>query len=281
MSKKKKIVWVDLYTETIPAEVYPGADKIWPVMGKYLQDIAREDTELSVKFLKRSPYYVASSYAELLNNIEIVDAVIKAEGEGADAVIIGCAGDPALRQARETVDIPVIGLLESSMHIAATLGHKFAVVVPWEKLLPEVDEIIRRYGMQDLAISNRPARSFNVSFDSFEEQITNPRRQEIPAFETEALKCIADGAEVIIPACAYLGPGMVLAGYRKVGETEVPVIDITSAGVKMAEAMVELRELTGLSTSKHRFYRMPVSRELLDKYRAPFYARAVSSNSSD
>lgn len=276
MSKRKKIVWVDLYTESIPAEVYPGADKIWPVLSKYLQDVAREDTELSVKFLKRSPYFIASSYLELLNNVEIVDAVIEAEREGADAAIIGCAGDPALRQARETVNIPVIGLLESSMHIAATLGHRFAIIVPWEKLLPEVDEIIRRYGMQELAISNRPARSFNVSFDSFEEQITNPRRQEIPAFENEALKCIADGAEVIIPACAYLGPGMVLAGYRMVGETKVPVIDIASAGVKMAEAMVELRELTGLSTSKHRFYSMPVSREILEKHRAPFYPRAAS-----
>lgn len=273
-----KIVWVDLYTETIPAEVYPGAEKIWPVMGKYLRDAARSDTELSVKFLKRSPYFIGSSYLEMLNNTEIVDAVIEAEREGADAAIIGCAGDPALRQAREAVNIPVIGLLESSMHIAASLGHKFAVVVPWEKVLPEVEEIIHRYGMQQHVISNHPARSFDVSFDSFEEQICNPRKREIPAFETEALKCIADGAEVIIPACAYLGPGMILANYRKVGDTEVPIIDITAVGVKMAEMMAELRALTGLSTSKHRFYRMPVTQDVMDKCRAPFYPRPLPAD---
>lgn len=272
--RAKKIVWVDIYTETVPKDVYPGACKIWPVMSQYLQSLVRKDTQLEIKYLQRSAYFVASSYMEMLNNIEIIDAVIEAEREGADAVIIGCAGDPALQQAREVVDIPVIGLLEASMHIAATLGHRFSVVVPSSRLIPVVEERIKLYGLQELALKHRPSRAFELNFDKFEEQLTNPRAEVIPAFEKAALSCIEEGAEVIIPACAYLGPGLISAGYQKVGATKVPIIDVSAVGVKMAEAMVELQRLTGLSTSKHCAYQLPLPADKLDHYRAPFYSRA-------
>lgn len=275
MAEKKKIVWVDIYVENVPEEVYPGAGEMWPIMNKYLQRIAREDTELTVSYLKRSSFYVASSYAEMLNNIEIVDAVIEAEKAGADAVIIGCAGDPALRQAREVVDIPVIGLLESSMHLAATLGHRFAIVPPWKSLMPQVQELVKHYSLQDLAISGA-GRGFQLDGENFAEQLTCPGKRVIPDFEVAARECIEAGAEVIIPACAYMGPGMIMAGYTRVADTDVPILDITSVGVKMAEMMAELRGLTGLSTSKQGFYRLPISRDLLDRCRAPFFPGSMS-----
>ena len=161
--------------------VYPGASEMWPVMNKYLQQVAREDTELTVKYLKRSSFYVASSYAEMLNNTEIVDAAMEAEKEGADAIIIGCAGDPALRQVKEVVDIPVIGLMESAMHLAATLGRKFAIIPPVKSLEPWVEDMVRNYGLESSAITGG-GRGIQLDGEAFAEQLTCPGKKRDSPF---------------------------------------------------------------------------------------------------
>ena len=67
-------------------------------------------------------------YLEFLNEIQICEAALAAEREGYDAVAIGCFYDPAIRQARSLVRIPVVGLSETCMLVACSLGYKFALI---------------------------------------------------------------------------------------------------------------------------------------------------------
>src|SRR3990167_3293472 len=57
-------------------------------------------------------------YLESLNELQVCEAVLTAEREGYNAVALGCFFDPALRQARSLVDIPVVSLLETCMLLA-------------------------------------------------------------------------------------------------------------------------------------------------------------------
>src|SRR5579875_3376562 len=66
----------------------------------------RSDTDVEVRHLENAPrnidYYVPKHLVE----IEILKAVLAAEGDGFDAFVIGCCYDTALTQARKLATIP-------------------------------------------------------------------------------------------------------------------------------------------------------------------------------
>ena len=59
------------------------------------------------------------------------DARADARGRGRrrGAAIIGCFYDGGLRELREALTMPVVGMGEASMLLAATLGHRFSIIV--------------------------------------------------------------------------------------------------------------------------------------------------------
>ena len=191
-----------------------------------VKQVAREDTEIEVHNLKHSAFLVQASYLEMLNNVWLIDGIIEAEKQGYDAAIIGCGNDPGLQQARQAVDIPVIAPTEAGMLLACTLGHKFGVITVMDELVSICDRNIRYYGMEWRATS--PVRVYQLGDDpmqGLQEMFDEPEKIN-PQFEELCHACIADGAEVIIPACCGLSPATTLLGYKEVPDTGVPVIDI-------------------------------------------------------
>ena len=55
-------------------------------------------------------------------------AALAAERAGYDAFALGCFYDPALTAVRSLVDIPCLGLSESCMLVACSLGQRFGLV---------------------------------------------------------------------------------------------------------------------------------------------------------
>src|SRR5712675_1538371 len=98
------------------------------IITRTLAPSLRPGTEVAVRHLTDSPrnidYYVPKHLVE----VEVLKAVLAAEREGFDAFVIGCCYDPALTQARELVNIPVVGPLEASVMLSRLFGHSFAVV---------------------------------------------------------------------------------------------------------------------------------------------------------
>jgi len=54
----------------------------------------------------------------------------RAEEEGYDGVIIGCAADPGLSEAKRLVSIPVTAPLEANLHLATMLRARVTVMLP-------------------------------------------------------------------------------------------------------------------------------------------------------
>ncbi len=265
-----KIWWQDI----LPAadQSIKGGDpevqkKIENTLLSSARKAARQDTEVEVHHVKYSSYAFNASYLEMLNNVWIIDGIIEAETSGYDAVIIGCGNDPGLQEARQAVDIPVIGCTEAAMLLSCSLGSKFGVITVMDEFIPVCEKNIRNYGLGARAAT--PVKVYQMGSNPFKalfEMVENPSSIN-PQFEKLCLECIENGAEVIIPACASLSPATSLLGYNIVPGTGVPVIDITQAAVKLAETLVDLKRAAGLGKSQKNTYKS-IPPKLRDRMRA-------------
>ena len=95
-----------------------------------LMGIKRADTELTVVCADKGPETIESAYDEAHAIPPTLKLVKRANQEGYDAVILACFSDPGLEAAKEISEIPVIGIEESTLHVAAMLGARFSVMTP-------------------------------------------------------------------------------------------------------------------------------------------------------
>lgn len=250
-----RILWQNTTTEKIKG--VPGFEKIGNNLYKLFNKITRKDTEVVIKNLDVSTNSVRSFYGEFLNNFHVVESVIK-ERNNFDAVIIGCFPDPGLYVLREQLDIPVIGLGEAAMLVAATLGSKFAVVSVSQMINPNMELSLKKYGLENRGIY-RPIRAVEPPITAQDDVngYVDPFEVIIPRLNKVALECIKDGAEVILTGCGYIGPMLTLHGYKKISGTDVPIVDSSSIAVKFAEMMADLNKLLGLKPSRHCYFRKP------------------------
>ncbi|MCE2525363.1 MAG: hypothetical protein J4F99_05265 [Acidimicrobiia bacterium] len=88
------------------------------------------DTELTVRSLAGTgvPETAFLPAASLLMN-QLLSAVQEGERDGFDAVVIGCASDPGLVDAKELVSIPVTAPMEAAIATGRAFG-RLAVVAP-------------------------------------------------------------------------------------------------------------------------------------------------------
>jgi allantoin racemase len=217
-----------------------------------LERVKRPDTEVDVRSLGRGPHHLEYSCYEAAAVPDILALVAEAEVEGFDAAVIGCFYDTALRPARElTSRMAVAAPCESAVHIAATLGDTFSVVVGRRKWIPEMRDNVRRYGFGERLAS---FKVLELGVHDFQADPHETHRR-IEAAGREAVD--ADGAEVLVLGCtAEFGFFEQLQG-----ELGVPVIDATVAPFKYAELLGDLAAL-GWRPSKVGGYAAPPLSEL-------------------
>jgi allantoin racemase len=85
-------------------------------------------------------------YLEFIETAEVLENVHTAMARGFDAFLIGNICDPGLREAREFATIPVLGLCESSLHLACMMGTSFSLVTINSKFTPRIVENVDKYG---------------------------------------------------------------------------------------------------------------------------------------
>ena len=188
--------------------------------------IKRTDTELEVICPDKGPETIESAYDEAFAIPPTLDLVKKANAEGYDAIILACFSDPGLEAAKEISIIPVLGIEESSLHMAAMLGARFTIVTPRRERIPSKKEHVHIRGLNHFLAS---VRSLDLSVA---ETDANPEKTKERIFEVARQAVEADGAEVIILGCG----GM--AGYSDEMEDKlnIKVIDPTAVALKIAEA---------------------------------------------
>lgn len=208
-----------------------------------LEQIKRPDTELTVTCPDRGPISIESAYDEALAIPPTLELVKWANQEGFDAIVLACFSDPGLDAAKEISTIPVVGIEEATLHMAAMLGHRFSIMTGMRRRIPTREWHVLVRGLQQ-SYASSPSLDMSVL-----EMDSDPVRAKGRILEQARKAVEEDRAEVIVLGCAGL------AGYSADIERElgVVVLDPTSVAFKVAEAMADL----GLHHSKAGRYSNP------------------------
>jgi len=228
------------------------------------------DTELVFRFPKWGltglDAFLHTSYLHRLNDCEQFHLFLQAEKDGFDAAISGCYYDPMLKEIRQAVNIPVIGIAQSSILVTALMGARFGMVVAGAASLYEYEENIAKYGFANRCVGLRPIPQ---TAEELTAALTNVK-PTIEVFKTVARELIREGADVIIPGCGLLSPALrMVPGAEEEyphGLTEVDgvaVVDVLGIAVKMAEMLVSLKRGGASWISKSGLY-APATKKALE-----------------
>lgn len=195
-------------------------------------------------------------YLEFLETAEVLENVHIAMERGFDAFLIGNICDPGLREAREFASIPVLGLCETSLHLACMMGASFSLVTINSKFTPRIVENVDRYGLRTrLAAVNlmQVSRLLDLS-RAFEDKTAFDRISG--DFAKAAAANAEAGAEVVIAAGGVV---MALLADRGVHEAGgLPILNGITALVKAGEMAVALSSVMGgRFASRVRMYAPP------------------------
>ncbi len=237
-------------------------------LNSILRSAADTGTEIDVRGL--SPGRAIADqyrYLELLDTAEVLDNGLRAEREGYDALLIGNVFEPGMHALREVLNIPVLGLLESSVHLACLMGASFSIVNVNPKFTRKVTENVVSTGLQTrlVSIDEMRVERGQMLDRAFEDKAMCD--QVVQQFTDAARIGIGKGAETIIPAGGIV---MTILGFAGVYQVDnVPIVNGLIALTKMAEMAVRIRGLTGVFTSKRMMY-APPSGTLLADIRAAY-----------
>lgn len=258
-------IWHQSFTVLSDLGAYDDALKA------HFRRVARPDTEIVMHGMRPGTYrsnYPGSDirHAGLqhLHSIQFLQAGLAAERDGFDAYAISTLPDPALREIRSMLRIPVVGYGESAMLTSCLLGTRFAVMVFISELTDLIAANVDKYG---LAGRFAGVTDVGFRFNDVLEGFGSPGPL-IDRFRVAARQRIAAGAEVIIPGEA---PLCVLLASQGVSSVDgVPVLDSLSCWVKQAEMLVDLKRQSGVERCQRGYYNEPPARERIDELMA-FY----------
>jgi len=207
------------------------------------------DTSIELKPLSRGSHefalYVNYEYIELLTVQYVIEAMIMAEQEGCDAVTVACMYDPGIEQAREVLNIPVIGICESVFALSQAMGFNrdVGIVTLAGRVRKKIYEMVDKYRFRPHLMLKEPVRT--VPVEVYMRASTNPNRENIEELKTVyinvAKELIHDGAELLINACGGMGPLLFVEGLKDVDG--VPVLEPLASGIKMAEVIIKYKKL--------------------------------------
>jgi Asp/Glu/hydantoin racemase len=191
-----------------------------------------------------------------------IDRCIEAAGQGYDAFVMGHFQDPGLYEARSAVRIPVVGAGEATLHYAAQLGRRLALVSIDPVFEVYHYEQAERYGLRDrisgvIGLGFLPS-DFNPAFAGDETALARMRA----IFDEKAAPLVAAGADVVIPAGVL--PALLLCRQRGYKIGHAPVVNCASVALKTAEMAVALRQLDGLEPSRGPSFALAPERAVAD-----------------
>ena len=190
------------------------------------------------------PASIEGHYDEVFGAAGVAEQVRLAQGEGFDAVVIACFGDPGLDAARELTTAPVLGIAEAAFHAASFVATGFSVVTTMTRTCVIAERLVVRYGFERTCRGIHGTDIPVLALEACGEDTI----AQIEAAARAAL--VRDRSGAIVLGCG----GMSALCHTLQQRLGVPVVDGVSAAVKLAEALVAL----GLKTEKLGDYAPPL-----------------------
>lgn len=222
-------------------------------LARQYAEVGRPDTEVVLHgvppgtYGSSSPAQVIPYPAERHRIAQIVlDQVRNAEREGFDGVMLATFVEPALREARSALDIPVTSMAESALVAGFSAAGRVGLVTLSPLSVHMLQEIVdrHRFGPRVAAIV-----TLDPPFTEFEmhHAFEDPAPLE-KAFEDASRQAIAAGADLIIPGEGVLNEFLVHAGKQEVDS--VGVMNSTAMSLLHTEMLVESYRKAGLRTGR-------------------------------
>lgn len=194
---------------------------------------AREVADADVMFVPATgrfgARYIASRAAAAIAGHAALDALAE-HGEGCEAVLLACFGDPGLLALRELSPVPVVGMAEASCYLARTLGRRFSIVTGGERWGPMLEEFGTSLGLEDWLASVRTVAPTGA------EVARDPDRM-LSLLAAQCSSCTEeDGAEVVILG----GAGLAGIAQKVAPLVVVPVLCSVEAAVQAVIAVARM-----------------------------------------
>jgi Asp/Glu/hydantoin racemase len=176
-----------------------------------------------------------------------IRGAIEAQRQGYDAYFMNHFQDAGLAEARSAVDIPVLGLGETTLLHACTLGRKLGLIAINPAFVPWHEDQVVRYGLQQRVVGVRTIDAHIRDYmEGFESPPVRARLTEL--FEREARALLDAGADVIVPTG---GIPMMMWGMTPGANVDgAPIVNGCTVVVKATEMAIKLRKLAGLGPSR-------------------------------
>lgn len=219
------------YTELITANLERAKGDQTELVHRYVQHLRRAtDT--------------AIAYPTLLNKVDVVTQMVALEADGVDAVMVACSGDPGVQEARSLLHIPVVGPMEAAMGLVVGYGWRFGILTVADRTWSSwLEQMVVSYGFSTRYGGQRQLETPTAVI--FTEGFENPEivRADI---EARAREFASMGVEAILIGSAGLSTFASYTGISKTPDPEMPVFDVISVGLKVAELRAELHEKLGV-----------------------------------
>ncbi len=208
------------------------------------REVAAPGTEIVARCPGFGPQSIEGHFDDAFGAAGVAEQAMRAAGEGFDATVIACFGDPGLDAAREALAGPVLGIAEAAFHAAAFLATGFSVVTTMTRTCVIAERLVQRYGFEH---SCRGIHGTDIPVLALE----SCGEDTVAQIEAAARTALArDRSEAVVLGCA----GMAALCRTLQQRLGVPVIDGVAAAVKFAEALAAL----GLATAKSGDYASPL-----------------------
>jgi len=161
----------------------------------------------------------------------LVAKAVWGRSQGYDAIVQSNTFDPGVEASRLAVDIPVIGLLRTALHVATMLATRIGIMVPLAGHVPYTWRLVASYGMSAAITDIQSMDMYGSDLDE--------RKDEVFGRAVDVIKNLVatSGTEFVIPLGAALIPYVVSVEDLQEA-TNVPLINTSFAGIRVAEMCV-------------------------------------------
>ena len=152
---------------------------------------------------------------------------------------------------KSALSIPVIGVGEASLHLAAQLGRQIGLITLDQTFRHLHHEQADRYGL-GARVSHVAGLDVAPSYfaDAFRGDRA-ARTRMIARLRELAEPMVTAGCDVIVPAGVL--PGLLIGEERGLCAGHAPIVNCVAAGLLQAEMMVRLHQLNGLQPNRGPF----------------------------
>jgi len=158
-----------------------------------------------------------------------------------DAIITGCFGDPGLLPLRQAISIPVLGIAEVCLNVAAMLGDKIAIIAPQRDWVYVFEKMIHTYQFSDRVVAVRSVGELDI--ESLQKHPDKFVDSLVDSLADACLRAIhEDNADVVIPGCVGFFPSVVHQVRELIAKKgfRTPIIDCVTTAYHAAKMIVEL-----------------------------------------